>query len=306
MKEIELIKNMIDKCQFDSDVLFSILESFGEDIALIPLLLLEHQKIVRSRINDKKDLFYEVSDLSYPPSHCVIRTDRASLKGHPMFYASVFTSEAEKTGALPRIVSAMETLNILKEVHTNQQCIFTQSLWQVKENVHVFAFPVSEKYKRACSELGMFRDGWENFCKDYYTKDSIEFFSFIGDLMATPGSPSIYQVTATCVDYIIRKFDFEGIVYPSVPTEGEGLNVCLTPKVVDEKICFEDAIAEMVFRTDMESEIEVFACIQKVSKTSFNWKVTEYGKKQMNKLDVFPHFKESDEVILVPKYRMEK
>ena len=151
MIEKEIVNKMIDENQFESDVFLSIIRSFGEDIALIPLLLLKEQKIIRSRKNDKKDLFYEVSDLSYPPSHCVTRTDRASLKGHPMFYASVFTKDAEKTGALPRIISAMETLHILKEVHTYQQCIFTQSVWRVKENIHLFAFPISEKYKRACN-----------------------------------------------------------------------------------------------------------------------------------------------------------
>ena len=297
---------MIDENQFNSDVLLSIMRSFGEDIALIPLLLLKEQKIIRSRINDKKDLFYEVSDLSYPPSHCVTRTDRASLKGNPMFYASVFTKDAEKTGALPRIISAMETLNILKEVHPYQQCIFTQSVWRVKEDIHLFAFPISERYKRTCSELSMFREGWEKICKGNYSENSIEFFSYIGDLMAIPGSSCIYEVTATCIDYIIRNFDIEGIAYPSVPSEGEGLNICLTPKVVDKKIKFEGAVAETVVRKDMESTIESFAHAQMISPTSFNWKVTEYGKRLMEMTGRYPHFKESDEVILAPEYRIKK
>lgn len=57
MKEIEIVKKMIEENQFEADVFLSILRSFGEDIALIPLLLLKRQKIIRSRINDKKDLF---------------------------------------------------------------------------------------------------------------------------------------------------------------------------------------------------------------------------------------------------------
>lgn len=114
MKEIEIVKKMVDDNNYDSDVLLSILHSFHDDIALIPLLFNKEQKLIRSRINDNKDFFYEVSDLSYPPAHCVTRTDRASLKGHPMFYASVFTKDAKKTGALPRIISALETLSIYR------------------------------------------------------------------------------------------------------------------------------------------------------------------------------------------------
>lgn len=306
MREIEFVKKMIDLNQFESDMLLSILHSFGEDLALIPLLFLNDQKIIRSRINDKTDLFYEVSDLSYPPAHCVTRTDRASLKGHPMFYASVFTKDAEKTGALPRIISAMETLDILKESHTYQQCIFTQSAWRVKEDIHLFAFPVSDKYKRACSELNMFRKDWETYCKHNYSKNSIEFFSFIGDLMATTASSCIYEVTATCVDYIIRNFDFEGVVYPSVPSEGEGLNICITPEVVNIKVAFEGAVAETVIRNNMETRIESFAHAQMVSPTSFNWKVTEYGRKLMEITGRYPHFKENEEVILAPEYRIKK
>ena len=207
MTKIEVVKKMIEDDQFNADVLLSILKSFGEDIALIPLLLLKNQKIIRSRINDNKELFYEISDLSYPPAHCVTRTDRASLKGTPMFYASVFTNDAEKTGVFPRITSALETLDILKDVHTYQQCYFTQSIWFTKEDIHLFAFPVSEKYKRECGDLNLFRKGWETYCKDNYSVDSIEFFSYIGDLMATPSSSCIYDITATCVDYILCKFD---------------------------------------------------------------------------------------------------
>lgn len=57
MKEIEIVKKMIEENQFEADVFLSILRSFGEDIALIPLLLLKRQKIIRSRINDKKRSF---------------------------------------------------------------------------------------------------------------------------------------------------------------------------------------------------------------------------------------------------------
>lgn len=301
MKEIEIVEKMIVSNQFESDVFLSIIRSFGDDIALIPLLLLKEEKIIRSRENDQKDLFYKVSDLSYPPSNCVTRTDRASLKGHPMFYASAFTKDGEKTGALPRIISAIETLNILKEVHKYKQCFFTQSIWRVNEDIRLFAFPISEKYKRACSELSSYREGWENYCKDNYSNKSIEFFSFIGDLMATPGSSCIYEVTATCIDYIIHNFNFEGIMYPSVPSEGEGLNVCLTPKVVDKKIHFEGAVTETVIKKDMESTIESFANAQMISPTSLRWKVTEYGKRLMKLTDTYSDINENKEIILVPK-----
>lgn len=302
MKEIELIQKMIDNNHFDSDLLISILDSFENDIAFIPISLRKEQKIIRSRINDQDDLYYEVSDLSYPPVHCVTRTDRASLKGSPMFYASVFTTDAEKTGALPRIVSALETLNILKESHTYQQCIFTQSVWLAREDIHLFAFPVSGKYQRNCYELNMFREGWETYCKDWFSDKSVKFFSFIGDLMATQSSSCIYDITATCVNYIINKLSFEGIIYPSVPSEGEGLNICLTPETVDKKVEFKGAVTETVVRQDMKTAINSLAHAKIISPTSFCWILTEYGKKLMELTGKYPSFKETDEIILYPEH----
>lgn len=298
MEEIDVIQTMIAENSFDKNRLESILKSFNDDIAVIPLLLLKDQKILRTRIN-ADDLFYSVSDLSYPHANCVKRTDRASLKGHPMFYGSVFTKDGEKTGCFPRVVSALEALDILKARHTTQHATFTQSVWLVNESIHTFAFPVSDKYKRACSEINMFRDGWEMYCKDKYSKESIQFFSYIGDLMATPNYSCIYEITATCVCYIIDNLGFEGIVYPSVPTEGEGLNICLTPVTVDKKVEFGGAVSEVVFRWDMKSEMIPFANSRLVTPSTFVWVVTDEGKKIMGMMgDKYSQVKERDEVIL--------
>lgn len=119
--------------------------------------------------------------------------------------------------------------------------------------------------------------------------------------MATPGSSCIYEVTATCVDYIIRRLGFEGVVYPSVPSEGEGLNICLTPKVVDKKVMFESAIAEIVIRKDMKSTIRIIEHAQMVTPTTFNWKVTDDGKRLMEMTGQFPHVMKTEELILTPK-----
>ena len=301
MDEISVIQTMVDTNSFDKNRLESILESFKDDIAVIPLLLLKDQKILRTRIN-ADDLFYSVSDLSYPPSNCVNRTDRASLKGHPMFYGSVFTKDGEKTGCFPRVVSALETLDILKARHTTQHATFTQSVWLVNEPIHTFAFPVSDKYKRACSEINMFRNGWETYCKDRYSKESIRVFSYIGDLMATPNKSCIYDITATCVCFIINNLGFEGVVYPSVPTEGGGLNICLSPGTVDKKVDFGGAVSEVVFRRDMKSEIIPFAESKPVNSSTFVWVVTDEGKKIMKMMGgMFSEVKERDEVILCPE-----
>lgn len=48
-KNIQAILNMLDSNTFQRGVLLDILESYGEDIALIPIKLFVHQKILRTR-----------------------------------------------------------------------------------------------------------------------------------------------------------------------------------------------------------------------------------------------------------------
>ena len=165
---------MLDNEKFDRGRLLNILASFKDDVAVIPVLLLMGQKVLRTRSNGD-DFFSYVHELSYPPAECA-RTDRASLVGEPMFYASAFTKNANKTLSYPRIVSALETMTLLRSKDATGVKCMTQSVWDVNDNIHLFAFPFSEKYKRACGEIGMLKTDWETSLRESYSKESIEFF----------------------------------------------------------------------------------------------------------------------------------
>lgn len=276
VSSILTIKQMIEQNSFDKELLLNILRSFKDDVALIPVMLLKDQKVLRTRPNGD-DFFSYVYELSYPPAEYA-RTDRASLAGKPMFYASAFTKNANKTHAYPRIVSALETMTLLRSKGATGVKCMTQSLWNVNDNIHMFAFPFSEKYKRACEEIGMLKSGWETMLRESYSKESIEFFTYIGDLMAEINTSCLYDVTATCVDYILTHFKFEGVLYPSVPLEGEGINICLKTNVVDDKITFAGAATEVIFRNGDQSTIEILGHANMISDTAFEWIITDEGK----------------------------
>lgn len=273
---VRVVKQMIEQNSFDKELLLNILRSFKDDVALIPVMLLKDQKVLRTRPNGD-DFFSYVYELSYPPAEYA-RTDRASLAGKPMFYASAFTKNANKTHAYPRIVSALETMTLLRSKGATGVKCMTQSLWNVNDNIHMFAFPFSEKYKRACEEIGMLKSGWETLLRESYSKESIEFFTYIGDLMAEINTSCLYDVTATCVDYILTHFKFEGVLYPSVPLEGEGINICLKTNVVDDKITFAGAATEVIFRNGDQSTIEILGHANMISDTAFEWIITDEGK----------------------------
>lgn len=276
---IFVIKQMLDNNSFNREQLLNILESFKDDIPLMPILLLKDQRVLRTRPNEE-DVFGFIHELSYPPAEFA-RTDRASLSGSPMFYATAFTKNVNKTLAYPRIVSAIEAMSLLRTKKMGGIKCMTQSVWYVKSPIHLFAFPFSNKYKRACEEIGILNDGWKSCVLNHHSKESIEFFTYIGDLMAETNASCLYDITATCVDYILAHFNFDGIIYPSVPVEGQGLNICLKPSVVDDNIEFADAVIEVIFKSGDQSRIETIGQAKKIDKNSFEWIITDEGKALM-------------------------
>ena len=295
---IQVVKQMLDDNSFDKDLLLSVLNSFKDDVALIPVMLLKDQKVLRTRPNGD-DFFSYIHELSYPPAEYA-RTDRASLAGKPMFYASAFTKNANKTHAYPRIVSALETMTLLRSKGATGVKCMTQSVWNVNDNIHLFAFPFSEKYKRACEEIGMLNTGWKTLLCESYSKESIDFFTYIGDLMAKTNTSCLYDVTATCVDYILAHFNFEGVLYPSVPMEGEGLNICLKPNVVDDKITFSGAATELILRNGDQSKIEVLGHANMISDTAFEWIISDEGKEIMLAIGMIGQDKVNNTIVIRP------
>lgn len=267
---------MLDSNTFQRGVLLDILESYGEDIALIPIKLFVHQKILRTRKNED-GFFGYIHELSYPPKEYA-RTDRASIEGKPMFYASIFTKEVEKSHAYPRIISALETIPLLRAKGTSGQNLITQSVWMIDEEVPVYSFPLSSQYKRACSEINMLNSDCKKVLKNEYSEDSIEFFSFIGDLMARPNELCLYEITATCIDFILEHYNFDGVLYPSVQAEGQGMNICIKPDVVDSKISFAGAATEVIVRNGDNSQIHILGNTHMITKDSFEWVLTNDGK----------------------------
>lgn len=287
---------MLDSNTFQRGVLLDILESYGEDIALIPIKLFVHQKILRTRKNED-GFFGYIHELSYPPKEYA-RTDRASIEGKPMFYASIFTKEVEKSHAYPRIISALETIPLLRAKGTSGQNLITQSVWMIDEEVHVYSFPLSSQYKRACSEINMLNSDCKKVLKNEYSEDSIEFFSFIGDLMARPNESCLYEITATCIDFVLEHFDFDGVLYPSVQAEGQGMNICIKPDVVDSKISFAGAATEVIVRNGDNSQIHILGNTHMITKDSFEWVLTNDGKMFLQQIGLLaPSFQNTPIVI---------
>ena len=268
---------MLASGRFDDEAFSVVLSHYQDHPAIIPCKILAGAKIIRSSTNDAKQFHESVSRLSYPPI-LYARTDRASLKGKPMFYGTIFTSAAEKANAYPRIFSALETTDILRDYQREGRVFTTQSLWLPDRDINLFAFPFSRNYGRPCDEVIEQRNIWERELAKYWPEDYSKFSEYMGDLMAQENHSCLYDITAHTIDFILNKStaadDLDGIMYPSVWGSGEGMNICLKTKTVDECVHFQSASVQCIDKTVGHSTIFGVAESYLFSDGSLKWTPT--------------------------------
>lgn len=243
IESVKIIERMLQDNAFDKGVLMNILDSMSFT-PIIPVMLPAGNKILRSSTNDEHEFHKSVARLNYPPDQFA-RTDRTSLERKPMFYGSVFTSAVESENAYPRIISAFETTDILRDYNRKGKVITTQSVWMTQEDLVTFAFPYPKDMPRACKEIKSIREMWDAK-KSAYKQEDVEFMEYMGEIMTRQAYSCLYEVTANVVDYILKNICYmdkplDGVYYPSVWGDGAGVNICLKPDAVDRCVRFMDA-----------------------------------------------------------------
>lgn len=247
-KDVEILQEMLDSGNFNSSAMDEVLSHYQDHPAIIPYRLPAGSKIIRSSLNSEKQFHETVSRLNYPPSQYA-RTDRASLKGKPMFYGTIFTS-AYKKNAYPRIFSALETTDILRDFQRKGKVFITQCLWLPSRDLHLFSFPFSRSYTKACDEVKFQWKVWKDHLSEGWPDVYCEFSEYIGDLIAKEKYSCLYEITASTIQFILNEStaaqDLDGVIYPSVWGAGEGMNICLKTQTVDECVHFQGASVQCI------------------------------------------------------------
>ena len=207
-------------------------------LPLIPIAYFRDRKILRSRINDNDVNFSHLTDLTYPPAQNA-KLNRLSVEGESMFYGSLFSMSSAANNCLPRIVNILEICDSFRHKE-DDSIMMTVSNWATNRDLALLAFPLAS-YPRSVAEYDDIRSQY-NKIKGNYTKESRDFAKYIGYLLSQEQRPGLYEITSAVAHYVLydnpRTNYFDGILYPSVQTAGEGLNVCLKPKVADEALDF--------------------------------------------------------------------
>lgn len=272
--DIVKIANMLKDNRFDESIMSDILVHYRDSPPVIHIRLQKGSKILRSTINNEPGLFDNVPRLSYPPSDKA-RTDRASLQGKPMFYGSIFTSAAQESNAYPKLVSAMETTDILRKYDEEGKVLLTISLWKPKRELSLMAFPFCKALKKPCKEIVGFQNAWDMELSKRYSVYATRFSEYIGDKISKKKYSCLYEITAHTIQYLlynsVEAEQLDGVVFPSVWCDGQGMNICLKKEVVDECIDFQGAQVQLLDKIKGEATMFPVADSQISSEGMLEW-----------------------------------
>lgn len=225
--------------------LYKIFDSVN-DVPVITFNLKIGAFLIRQRINEKDRFFELESELSHPPSKCCREYNRANIPDHPMFYSSM---TVEENVPCARIVSLTETSDFFKNVESCGIERSTISKWNVIKTLNLLALPFNDNYQRSNLFIDTTKGEWNKnlfSIKNKYSEDAIELIEYMSREISKQCNDSEgYFKIANFVYYLLyvnqSTKHFDGIMYPSVSSAGEGLNVVLKPEIADKKLQFKSA-----------------------------------------------------------------
>ena len=96
--------------------------------------------------------------------------------------------------------------------------------------------------------------------------------------MAEANHSCLYDITANTINHILYEStassDLDGIMYPSVQSDGQGMNICLKKETVDECIHFQNASVQCIMKKEGKATILPVAYSQLLANGTLQWSPT--------------------------------
>jgi len=200
---------------------------------ILPFKIPKGTKIIRLRpsINIPFD---NLSQISYNPNNNDY--GRANSPNSIMFYGAVEVPKAYN----PLLTSSFEILHILEngKYKIDKDSIeLTFGEWITQKEISVVPIIYFQKYLQ---KNILFKSIYENYCNSFLSNDrDTAIINFIANEFAKSHiiKKSDYKISAVFTDYIMNFFtgNPQGVLYPSVRTDGLGFNIALKPSVIDSR-----------------------------------------------------------------------
>lgn len=213
----------------------------------IKVTLHEGKIIMRGRPNYNGERFSTKSEMSFKPQERNKTYQRASTPNKTMFYATLIPENIEE-GELDnmRVIGVFEALPWLRDKTSSGLQKISFGKWLVKKDINLIAVIQHDDYYNASSYTRGLADDFKRFTEQYpeLKDETLAVFDFFAKQFAKDVKPGDhhyeYLLSAVFTEMIVN-MGFDGVIYPSVRTEGKGFNVAITPEATDN--CLELLVA---------------------------------------------------------------
>jgi hypothetical protein len=264
----------------------------------VPLMYheLETPHIYRSQPNEIGELFNTQRRISYNKDNIkLIKPGKFNAWYEPMFYGSLPYSPKDKKDFIsPSLTAALESY---KDFNDASKTIYFKDLtigkWKISkkftcvnlcfDNIHL---NYNHEMKETC-------DVFLSSLSKYYSPDSHEFikniFSYYSSLCRISSNEGAYYLLTaffTAIRHYYAKFadiQINGIISSSAATNGRGLNIVLTPSVVDKHLILDSVRMLRFFLVLPEARTySIYKCSETVNNSfqlpDFNFSFNSYLK----------------------------
>lgn len=240
-KDIIAELNKIDLSLYPYDEVKKLVYQFKPKILTITIP--QRELIVRMRSGTN---IYERIEVSYRPANKNTIPQRATLPFKTAFYGT-FT-HTDDPSLYCRITALSECSKLCRNgVLSEGTEPFTLSYWETMEPIHFAIFAYNTIYPNVTKNklLNNSKIELNKRLSTYNSEEeAVVYLKYVSEQFAKPVIPDNnheYIIPATIADTLMYGNKIEGIMYPSVRTEGEyGMNVALRPDIADNKLKLTD------------------------------------------------------------------
>jgi hypothetical protein len=213
-----------------------------QGVAIVEMTLHAGKTIIRGRENlIETDNFNTRDLLSYKPQEFNNTYQRASTPQETMFYGSIIpelVTNGEEFNE--RIIASFEVLKWFRHPLTNGIRDLTFSKWEVVDDIHLVSLIHNQRFYHTSSYTKKVVDDYMKFLERYpqEVRDrSIAATTYLAEEYGKENTdPDYHYLISALHSHIVCQLGFDGVHYPSVRMKGQGFNVAINPKAVDERL----------------------------------------------------------------------
>ncbi|MDA3837703.1 MAG: hypothetical protein PF574_01830 [Candidatus Delongbacteria bacterium] len=213
--------------------------------------------IVRSRPNDKKEVFNCKSDLIYPPNP-TSEYGRANIKNTISFYGSLIGNDYysfldNQKDLIDAIVPTITEQRFFKVSNENSIYKITYGVWEVVNSFNVAVLVQNNKYRGKNNYIDAIIRDYDSYLLTV-DKDMQKHGRIVTEYLCDEFFKKVpyeqdqqYRISAYFTERVYD-MSFVGLIYPSTKMEGSGLNIVIKPEIVDNNLKLKRAGECTVYR----------------------------------------------------------